>query len=81
MANKLQGKGIEIYSHGYMLIGYRDKYWYAPGNFITIQDSGDFHVGERYLKEDGQLCARGTIYKTDGTIKEFDDGASSESDY
>ncbi len=40
------------------------------GNYIRIYKSGDFNVGEIYMKK-GRTRDRGTTYKTDGSEKQF----------
>ncbi len=59
--NYLQGRGIYIYSDGGIGIGYRNKGWVAPGNFISIKSDGDVDVGECYLK-DGKRWNKCTRY-------------------
>jgi hypothetical protein len=69
--NKLHGRGIRIDSYGDIFIGYFNKGWRAPGNFILIYKDGDVDVCEHYLKG-GENRARGTRYMANGTIYKFD---------
>ncbi len=43
----------------------------STGDYIAIFSSGNFEVGERYLK-DGERWNRKTEYKTDGTEEQYD---------
>jgi len=69
--NKLQGKGIAIYPSGFIEIGYFEKGYLAPGNYLWIYSDGKFHVGERYLK-DGKRWDKYTQYLTNGKQIKFD---------
>jgi len=64
--NNLHGKGISI-TENCIAIGYYNDGYLAPGNYLFINDWGDFSVGECYLK-DGKLCDRSTHYKLNGDI-------------
>ena len=49
--NNLHGRGIAIYSFGYISIRYYNNGLCAPGNYITISSGGMFRVGEWYEKD------------------------------
>ena len=70
-AKDINGRGICIWSDGLISIGYWNNNDLAPGHYINIFSDGGFHVGEVHLK-DGEMCWRGTDYKTDGTSSKFD---------
>ncbi len=68
--NKLHGRGIRIWYEGNIYIGYFNNGYYAPGKFINIYMSGEFEVGEIYLK-DGQQRNKSTQYDTKGLASKF----------
>ena len=49
--NKLHGKGIYIYSNGYIRIQYFNNGHDAIGKYIQIWDDGRFFLGEIYMKD------------------------------
>ncbi len=69
--NRLQGRGIEIYTNGLIYIGYWQNGSLSTGNYITISKDGWFKVGEEYFK-DGKRRDRGTWYYTDGKEKHYE---------
>ena len=71
--SNLHGRGIQIYPSGEIYIGYFNNYHCAPGRYINIWSNGEFRVGEVYFK-DGEMRARGTEYKNDGTSDKYDYG-------
>ncbi len=73
--NRPHGRGLRIYNNGHITIGYFQNGFRSTGNYIDIDSDGEFRVGEFYFK-DGLECRRGTLYRVDGSEKEYDDGAS-----
>ncbi len=69
--NRPQGRGIEINTTGFIIIGYYENGYGSPGNYIQIWSGRIFEVGERYIKE-GKLWRRGTRYNRDGTEEQYD---------
>ncbi len=70
---KEHGRGIRIWNHGNIGIGYfENDSWWTTGNYIIINSiSGFFKVGEIYMKY-GNTWRRGTEYKTNGIEENYD---------
>ncbi len=73
------GRGVFIYPHGAIRIGYFDRSFPGPGSFIHLyMCKGNccyFDIGEVYLAEDGKKRKRGMQYTRKGVGKEFDEEA------
>ena len=67
--NKIQGKGICIYSDGTIRIGYFDNGGFALGNYLNIFSDGSFTVGEKYMLN-GKKKTQCTQYDTDGRSRQ-----------
>ena len=69
--NKLHGKGITIYSHGTICIGYNNSGSPAMGkHYINICNDGEFKVTEVFRQYESRML-RGTAYKVDGRSTDF----------
>ena len=72
--SKINGKGILIYSAGYLVIGYFNDGDHAPGNFVGIWNGGGvLQVAELYNTANGVVKLRGIGYFPDGTYEEYDE--------
>jgi hypothetical protein len=65
------GRGINIRYTGDITIGYWKYNFPSTGNYISINSSGMFEVGEIFWKKEGRW-ARGTWYYTIGTGIQYD---------
>ncbi len=67
----LHSRGIEIWNHGYIQIGYWEN-GKLTGTYIRKHSDGMFHVGEEYMKVGGGGGNRGTEYRKNGKVVKYD---------